>query len=78
MRSVGAAHKNMEAPRSINRAMPELCFSLLPLEGGAPKGRRLAWVFSLLGQPLALRAFPFRRQGIDEARFLLSNFRVSP
>ena len=23
MRSVGAAHKNMEAPRSINKAMPE-------------------------------------------------------
>jgi len=22
----GAAHKNIEAPRSINRAMPELCF----------------------------------------------------
>ena len=23
VRSAGAAHKNMEAPRSINRAMPE-------------------------------------------------------
>ena len=28
-------------------AMPELCFSLLPLERGAPKGRRLAWGFPL-------------------------------
>ena len=32
--------------------------------------------FLSLGQPLAFRAFPFQRKGIDEARFLLSNFKV--
>ena len=31
--------------------------------------------FLSLGQPLALRAFPFQRKGIDEDRFLLSNFK---
>ena len=75
----GAAHKNIEAPRSINRAMPELCFfpsflwKEVPRRGGGWLGSFLS-----LGQPLALRAFPFQRKGIDESRFLLSNFRVSP
>ena len=31
---------------NIYAAILNLCFSLLPLEGGAPKGRRLAWAFS--------------------------------
>ena len=31
---------------NIYEAILNLCFSLLPLEGGAPKGRRLAWDFS--------------------------------
>ena len=42
-------------------------FSLLPLEGGAPKGRRLALeaLFSLAGIPTRLASLvcPFQRKG---------------
>ena len=36
---------------NIYEAILNLCFSLLPLEGGAPKGRRLAWDFPLPRSP---------------------------
>ena len=47
--------------------IPHFTFSLLPLEGGAPKGRRLALeaIFSLAGMPTPLR---FARLPLPEER----------
>ena len=67
------------SPRVYIRRCPHSDFSLLPLEGGAPKGRRLALGFLPSnirgGQPrLAPLVSPFQRKGredgLDVARSL--------
>ena len=58
------------SPRVYIRRCPHSDFSLLPLEGGAPKGRRLALGFLPSnihgGQPrLAPLGSPFQRKGLE-------------
>ena len=59
------------SPRIYMRRCPHSDFSLLPLEGGAPKGRRLALGFLPSnihgGQPrLAPLGSPFQRKGRED------------
>ncbi len=70
MGSMGSVGSKGWGPSSV---FPSFLWKEVPRRGGGWLG-----AFLSLGQPLALRAFPFQRKGIDEARFLLSNFRVSP
>ena len=55
--------------------MPDLCFPSFLWKEVPRRGGGWLVAFLSLGQPLALRAFPFQRKGIDEDRFLLSNFK---